>query len=310
MSKIVITGISGFVGKNISKKLEAKGYEIVGVSRRSNDNCKILDWGDFAKTELDASVYIHLAGKAHDLEGKDKAEAYAFINTELTKRVFKKFLSDASSVIFIYFSSVKAVATTVEGVLKEDDFFQVDNPYGQSKRAAEEYLLSQTLPEGKKLVILRPCMIHGPGNKGNLNLLFKFVEKGVPYPLVAFENQRSFLSISNLFFALEQIITQRDFPSGVYHIADDDALSTKDLVKIIAQAINKHPKLWHLPRPLISAMAQIGGLLHLPLNPHRLQKLTESYVVSNEKIKKALGIERFPVSAAEGLTKTIKSFSE
>src|SRR5690606_9961467 len=105
-----------------------------------------------------------------------------------------------------YFSSVKAVADTVEGVLQEDVVGKPLTPYGKSKLEAEQYLLSQVLPEGKRAFIIRPCMIHGPGNKGNLNLLYKVVEKDVPWPLAAFRNQRSFLSIDNLCFLLERMI--------------------------------------------------------------------------------------------------------
>src|SRR5690606_1547157 len=108
--------------------------------------------------------------------------------------------------VFIYMSSVKAAADTVDGILTEEKQPNPKTPYGQSKRKAEEYLLNATLPEGKRVYILRPCMIHGPGNKGNLNLLYKFVQKGIPYPLAAFENRRSFLSIDNLNFVILQLL--------------------------------------------------------------------------------------------------------
>src|SRR5690606_27975560 len=106
-------------------------------------------------------------------------------------------------------------------------------PYGKSKLEAELYLLAQKLPERKRLFIIRPCMIHGPGNKGNLNLLYKVVEKGIPWPLAAFHNERSFLSIDNLSFLIEKMLMHTDLASGVYNFADDDALSTNSLVKLI-----------------------------------------------------------------------------
>jgi nucleoside-diphosphate-sugar epimerase len=88
----------------------------------------------------------------------------------------------------------------VEGVLTEEVEPKPLTHYGKSKLMAEEYILSQPLSVGKSYYILRPCMIHGPGNKGNLNLLYQIVQKGIPYPLAAFENKRSFLSIENLCF--------------------------------------------------------------------------------------------------------------
>ena len=184
-------------------------------------------------------------------------------------------------------------------------------PYGESKIKAEEYIRSkeeERIAKGKETYILRPCMIHGPGNKGNLNLLYGVVKKGIPWPLGAFENKRTFTSIDNLCFIIKGLLT-KDIESGIYNINDDEAVSTNELIEIICDAMGKKAHIWRIPRGLMECVAKIGGLLHLPLNPERLQKLTENYVSSNAKIKKALGIENLPVRAKDGLTKTIKSFN-
>ena len=152
-------------------------------------------------------------------------------------------------------------------------------------------------------------MIHGPGNKGNLNLLYGVVSKRIPWPLGAYENRRSFTSVDNLCFVIEGLLT-KDIPSGIYHMADDEALSTNELIQVICEALGKKAHIWRIPKGLMNAVARIGGWLHLPLNPIRMQKLTENYVVSNEKVKAALGIERMPVRAKEGLRDTIRSFSK
>lgn len=151
-------------------------------------------------------------------------------------------------------------------------------------------------------------MIHGPGNKGNLNLLYKVVDKGIPWPLANFENQRSFLSIDNLNFLILEMIENKGVSSGIYNLADDKPLSTNELVKIIANSSGKKEKLWHISADLIYSLAKLGDTLKFPLNSERLKKLTESYVVSNQKIKTALKIEKLPLSAEEGLKKTIRSF--
>ena len=150
-------------------------------------------------------------------------------------------------------------------------------------------------------------MIHGPGNKGNLNLLYGVVSKGILWPLGSFENKRTFTSIDNLCFIIKGLLNQ-DVESGIYNINDDEAVSTNELIEIICSAMGKKAHIWHIPRWLMNGIAKLGGLLHLPLNPERLQKLTENYVSSNAKIKKALGIEQLPVRAKDGLIKTIKSF--
>lgn len=298
--KITITGASGFVGQNLQQYLKERRYDIKKLSLRNSN------WR--SHTEQDATAIIHLAGKAHDTTNTSADEEYFKINRDLTIELFDLFL-ESNIRDFFYFSSVKAVADTVEGVLKEEVQGKPYTPYGKSKLEAEQYLLAQTLPEGKRLFIIRPCMIHGPGNKGNLNLLYKVVEKGIPWPLAAFDNQRSFLSIDNLSYLIEKILLEDELPSGVYNFSDDDALSTNDLVSLISETLGKKPKLWSISAGLIKGVVKVGDVLPLPLNSERLKKLTESYVVSNAKIKQALGIDKLPLTAKEGLEKTIKSFA-
>src|SRR5690606_2520556 len=147
---------------------------------------------------------------------------------------------------FIYFSSIKAVADTVEGDLDENKQPSPMTPYGQSKWQAEQYLNSQPLPKGKRLFILRPCMIHGPGTKGNLNSLYRIVRIGLLWPLAAFENKRSYLSIDNLNFIIKQILQNPDIPGGIYNLADDDTLSTNEVVKLIGEARGKKITFWKM----------------------------------------------------------------
>ena len=261
---------------------------------------------------------IHLAGKAHDTKNRSAAQVYFDINTGLTRKAFDFFL-ESKAKKFIFFSSVKAAADSVVGEMLTEDVIPAPvGPYGESKIAAEKYILSKLKVEngewkadlynGKQVYILRPCMIHGPGNKGNLNLLYNVVRKGIPWPLGAFENRRSFTSVDNLCYVLEGLLT-KEVASGIYHIGDDEALSTNELIALMCEAMGRKPHIWKLNRRMMEGCAALGTLLHLPLNTERLRKLTENYVVSNEKIKSALGIERMPVRAADGIMKTIKSFS-
>lgn len=305
MSTVLISGSSGFVGQNLILHLSNQGYNISTLGRSASD----FSWNDLTAIPGGIGSYVHLAGKAHDVSNTSQAEDYFKVNTDLTIALFEQFLtSDAE--VFIYMSSVKAAADTVEGILTEDKQPNPKTPYGQSKRKAEEYLLKATLPERKRVYILRPCMIHGPGNKGNLNLLYKFVQKGIPYPLAAFENRRSFLSIDNLNFVILQLLQNAEIPSGVYQLADDEALSTSELVKLIGENSGKKARLLNIPKGTMTSLASLGGKLKLPLNPDRLKKLTESYIVSNEKIMRALSIDKMPVSTKAGLIKTIKSFAQ
>ncbi len=308
--KILITGIHGFVGSNIVKAM-GRNHEIYGldiVAPAKEGVVKTFSWKDLDENKIpQVDAVIHLAGKAHDLKKTSGPEIYFKINTGLTQKIYDWFLQSSAGK-FIFFSSVKAAADFVPGdILTEDIVPNPVGPYGESKIKAEEYILSHPATD-KQVYILRPCMIHGPGNKGNLNLLYGVVKKGIPWPLGAFENRRCFTSVGNLCFAIEGLLT-KDVASGIYNMGDDESLSTNELIAVICSALGKRAHIWHLPKGLMNGMAKVGDILHLPLNSERLTKLTENYVVSNAKIKRALGVDKMPIRAEEGLTKTVKSFA-
>ena len=254
----------------------------------------------------DVDAIIHLAGKAHDTKNQASADVYFKVNTDLTKKIFDYFSASRKAKKFIFFSTAKAAADKVDGILTEDVVPTPVGPYGESKIAAEKYI-QEHLVDDKQVYILRPCMIHGPGNKGNLNLLYGVVKKGIPWPLGAFENRRTFTSIENLNFVIEGLLT-KDVPTGIYNMGDDEALSTNELIEEICKSLGKKAHIWKLPKGLMTGIAKIGGALHLPLDSERLRKLTENYISSNAKIKKALGVEKMPVDARTGLKATLKSF--
>lgn len=306
MKSIIISGISGFMGSNLNNYLK-NNYNIIGLSRNKENNPNTLSYEDVYKEGLDIYfAFIHLAGKAHDLKNTSDDSTYFEVNTDLTIKLFNLFL-ESKCETFIFMSTVKAVADTTDTVLTERYIPNPKTAYGKSKRAAEEYILSKKLPENKNVYILRPCMVHGPNNKGNLNLLYKLVNKNIPYPLGKFENKRSFLSVNNLCFIIKALIEQKP-ESGVYNIADDEAISTNELIDVIAATLEKKPLTLKLPKQLIYSFAKLGDVLKLPLNSNRLQKLTENYVVSNQKIKDTLAL-KLPYNTKEGLRHTIKSFN-
>ncbi len=291
---IFISGVSGFVGNAL--KIFFSSNVIVPFLRGNNIEFK------------GANIVIHLAGKAHDLKKVSVPDEYYKVNTDLSKEIYDAFIASNANV-FITLSSVKAVADQVEGELLEDVTPNPLTHYGKSKLLAEQYIMSKPIPTGKRVYILRPCMIHGPGNKGNLNLLYSLVSKGLPWPLGLFDNSRSYLSIENLCFIIKELINRHDIPSGVYNVADDVTLSTNEIVTMIAESKGKRAVVLNLNKTYIKFLARVGDILKLPLNSERLQKLTESYVVSNAKIKAALG-KPLPVSSKDGLIRTFQSFAE
>lgn len=290
MKSILITGISGFVGTYLKKYINSK-LQIIPFNRTYDFNVDII---------------VHLAGKAHDLKNVTNASDYYSVNTDLTKKVFDRFI-ESDSKVFITLSSVKAVADDLKIDLTEDHIPNPITHYGKSKLLAEEYILSKKIREGKRVYILRPCMIHGPGNKGNLNLLFKIVTKGFPWPLGAFDNKRSFCSIENLCFIVDELISNENIPSGIYNIADDEPVSTNELINLISKSQGRNSNIYRINQNIIKTLSKLGDFLRLPLNTERLNKLTETYIVSNKKIKQAIN-KPLPVSSRDGLLKTFNSF--
>ena len=298
MIKTLLFGSNGFLGSHLQSKVEG---EVIGVNIRQQN------WqGNIPE---DANVFINCIGKAHDHKGTATEKDYYFANYELVKVIFEEFLT-SNAQIFIHISSIAAVEENERNeVLTENSVANPQSYYGKSKNAAEEYLLKQTLPSGKKLFILRPSMIHGEGDKGNLTLLYKIISKGIPYPLGAFQNSRTFISVDNVVFLMNEIIKKhKEMESGIYHITDDESLSTQKIIEIIGTAIVKKPLILSPPKFLINVLAKFGDMISLPINSKRLKKMTSNLIVSNQKIKTALNIDSLPVSAEEGMRKTIESF--
>jgi nucleoside-diphosphate-sugar epimerase len=298
---IAITGSTGFVGNNLSKYLQNCKMAVENISRQSLSDLNFRLSGK-------VDTVVHLAGKAHDLKKIADPSEYYIVNTELTKVIFDKFLESNAS-IFITISSVKAAADVLNAALTEDHIPNPITHYGKSKLLAEKYILSNQIPAGKRIYILRPCMIHGPGNKGNLNLLYKMVSKGLPWPLGSFGNKRSFCSIDNICFIINELIKNDKIPSGIYNVADDEAISTNEIIRLIADGQGKKSYILKIPKFIIILLTKLGDIFKLPLNTERLNKLTETYIVSNKKIKLAIN-KSLPVTAKDGLMKTLNSFGK
>ena len=307
MKKIVITGSNGFIAKNLRLFLVSNGFNCLGITRNATSPSEI-SWNDLELGKSYGNYWIHTAGKAHDRSSDVNESEYSKANLYLTQRVFELFLSDPNSEKLIFLSSVKAVASSVEGILREDHQHQVGNPYGKTKKDAEDFLLAQNLPTNKKIIILRLCMTHGRGNKGNLNLLFNLVKKGIPYPFGSFSNQRSILSVDNLAFIINSILNSETFKSGVYNVADDGFLSTTEIISIISEVLEKRPSILFFPKKIVYFGVGLFRVFRLNTLTSSFNKLTENYRVSNEKIKKELGLDEMPISNRTGLKTTIKSF--
>lgn len=293
MAKVLITGYSGFIGSYIISN--SLIHDFIKLNLRASP------------TNIPNDVFsvIHLAGKAHDFSGEENLLDYYKVNTDLTKNLFDSFLESRASV-FIYVSSVKAVADNNVSQLKEIDYPNPQTHYGKSKLLAEEYLLSKVIPTGKRVYILRPGMVYGPGNKGNIELLIKFVKLGLPWPLGSYQNKRSFCHVANLAFVINEIIRVDNFSPGIYNVVDNDVISTNELVQVLGLSINKKVTILCIPKRVIVLFTRIADFLNLPFNTERLNKLTDNFTVSNAKLIKELKKD-LPFDLREGLKNSIVS---
>ncbi len=317
--RILITGVRGFVGTNLKEYLKTQSkYHITGASRKRenlegnidflDDICsydELCEEGERRDQKYSFDAYVHLAGKViHDQQQKDRDE-YFRVNYEQTKRIYNQFLADPQAKKFIFLSTIHVLTEKPDRVIDETFEPKPFTPYGQSKFDAENFIKSNSKP-GKNHYILRPTMIHGPGNKGNLNMLYNMINRGFPYLLGSINNCRSFTSIDNLTFIIKELL-QNDIQPGLYHIADDEPTYSHDLIRLIGEITGRKARILPLPLGFLKIISRLGNYIKLPINDHRLIKLTEDFIVSNEKIKNAIG-KPLPVRSKEGLEKALKSF--
>jgi nucleoside-diphosphate-sugar epimerase len=311
---VLVTGACGFVGSNLAKYFEhVIDIDLHGLDIKKDVSLpykKFYTWVEYPLIDWDIyQAVIHLAGKAHDTRNTSNEQEYYDVNVTIAKKVYDSFRNSKART-HIHFSSVKAVTDSVVGVLDESALPNPQTIYGQTKLESENYIVNNPQKEHQRVFILRPTMIHGPGNKGNLNLLYSFVKMGVPYPLGAFENSRSFLGIDNLMFILDQILQNQNIKSQTMILADDEPLSTKTLVRLIAESLDRKPVIWSIPKHYIRIMARLSNTFHLPFTSERLNKLTETYLASNARMKTSLGIAKLPNDAKSSMRKTLLSFAE
>lgn len=312
---VLITGVSGFIGTNLKGYLQSKGkYCISGTTRDrrlhtklQQEICHLYSNDEILNNHKEYDVYVHLAGKAHALKNVSDREAFFEANFNLTQRFFDHFVQDKRARKFIFVSTTMVLTDSSQDILDESYKPNPATPYGESKLMAEEYI-RRHCPSDKMVYILRPCMVHGPGNKGNLNMLYDYISKGIPYPFGAFNNKRNYVSIENLCFVIREIL-DREVDSGTYLIADDEPTYTIELVQMIAETSGVNVRIWAIPPILLKLLAKIGNITPLPLNEERLKKLTQDYLVDNSKIKHAIG-RGLPISTKDGLERTLRYFSD
>ncbi len=325
--KVLITGATGFVGRHLLPALERGGHSLTLPVRDSGAEARLpesiapntrrlLVIGDIhARTDWrealrDVDAVIHLAARAHVLdETAEDEEAFMNVNVRGTSRLVEQSL-EAGVRRFILMSSIGAVTASSDSVVTLNTPCKPETPYGRSKLAAERALIDQS--SGTKMVwtILRPTLVYGPGNPGNMSRLVALVRRGLPLPLGAVANRRSFTFVENLVEATATTLTHPNAANAVFLLGDGEDLSTADLIRRIAVLTGSRTRLVSVPMPVLRGFAKAAQAFtdatgwSLPLDSATLRRLECSLYVDIEPLREKLDWTP-PIGVDEGLRRML-----
>ena len=295
MSRILITGATGFVGRAVIRALRAEGHTLSGTTRQPDlgqgpegvplyrvaDFADEADWG---RVVAGADIVVHLAARAHETteHGTGALALYRAVNRDGSRRLGEA-AAAAGVKRFIFMSSVKAMGEETTRPLRETDPPRPEDAYGISKWEAEQALAEVAARTGLALVILRPPLVYGPYARGNLLSLIQAVDRGWPLPLGGIDNLRSLVSSANLAAAVALVVTHPYAADSTFFVSDGEDVSTPELVRRLAWALGRAARLISLPGPAIS-MAR-----RLPVLGTKVRRLTGSLQVDSSLIRERLG---------------------
>lgn len=293
----LITGKTGFILSNLVNLNTIINWTTISF-RENTDNINLKNQDGI----------IHAAGIAHDLSGDYQKQDYLNINYSKTKSLYDLFLKSDSK-YFFYLSSVKVYDERLgESIITENSLLSPNSWYGKSKLLSENYILNNLPKNHKKVYIFRLAMVHGPGNKGNLNILIKFIHKNLPWFFK--DCKRTYCSINVLNYFINQFIVSNP-NSGAYNICDDYPISTHAILRKIAVFEEKKIRIYSFFSNITLFIIALLNPFKLPfLNSSVTDKITKNLYISNKKAKKAIGLKKdLPFDSLEDLEQTIISLT-
>ncbi|MFZ3059433.1 MAG: NAD-dependent epimerase/dehydratase family protein [Candidatus Methanoperedens sp.] len=305
MKKVMVTGASGFIGQHLVNRLLSQGVKVHALVRKRkvwfSDEVEVFE-GEISDSDAvkravaGVDTVIHLAGKAHDLSGRDEAKDYFEVNVEGTRNLLDC-CNNSQVKHFIYFSSVKAMTESNEDMLDESFTPKPTTPYGESKLAAEKLVAEYGVSSGIKTASLRLCAVYGPGNKGNVYTLIEAIDRGRFVMMGHGNNSRSMVYVGNVVDATIAVIERNKSCEAVYIVTDGIDYTIKELYEIIARRLGKRPLPFHVPMVIARGLGWVGDIggsitgKNLAFNSEVLNKLTSSLTFSSRKIQEEVGFK-------------------
>lgn len=311
MQRVAVTGANGFVGRALVDWLSARGIVIRALVRAIDDRCAALRSSDVIEigdmTQVDdwrpilegVDAVVHLAARAHRMQISDE-QAYVTENVAVTERLATH-ARDAGVAHFVFVSSIKVNGerTTRRPFTAADEPHPQD-PYARSKLEAELRLRSLH-GNAMRLTVIRPPLIYGPDVGANFQRLLRAVRSGLPLPLGRVVNRRSVVSVWNLADLIASVLTPAGPQAQTLLVADREMPSTVELIRTIADAMDKRAWMLPVPVPLLRSCARVVG------REQEVARLVDSLVVDISPTCAATGWMP-PLSLREGVVRTVNSF--
>jgi nucleoside-diphosphate-sugar epimerase len=269
MSKVLVTGANGFIGKILLAELIAAGFDVKGAVRSSvscTDQSAAVAVGDinagtsWQEALQGVDVVVHLAARVHVMKETvaDSLQAFREVNVAGTENLARQAAANGVR-RFIYLSSIKVNGDQTDRAFSAGDNVIPQGPYALSKWEAEQALGKVSAETGLEIVIIRPPLAYGPGVKGNFLRLLKLVKSGCPLPLGKVNNRRSMVSVDNLCDLIKTCIDHPGADGQVFLVSDGYDMSTLDLVKMMATHMRRSVRLLSLPLGWLYGLGKIAG---------------------------------------------------
>lgn len=315
--RVLITGVSGFVGGALACRLLDEGsYRVRGAARRVLSNAPAglelcqspeleaeADWSELLQ---DVEVVVHAAARVHMMndQAADPLSEFRRANTEGTLRIARQAV-EAGVRRFVFISSIKVNGeeSPADRPYSADDVVAPVDPYGVSKHEAEQALLALARETGLEVVIIRPVLVYGPGVKANFQSMMRWLDRRLPLPLGAIHNSRSLVSLDNLVDLIVTCLQHSAAAGQVFLVSDGSPLSTTQLLRRMGLALGKPARLLPIPAVWLQLIARLLG------RPAIAQRLCGSLCVDIEKTRRLLGWEP-PVTVDEAMSRTARYFQE